>query len=529
MLERTIQSVRKWLAGPQKPDVSRQLKAFQERYASIRASFDAARNSTEYQNIWANADKLDADSAHSREVRHTLISRSRYEVGSNGYSDGIAQTYATDLVGVGPTLRMQTGSDGFNRMVELEWYRWSKAIQFRRKLWCSAHAKHVDGESIAVKRRNPNVRHPVKLDLRLYEAEQCQTPFLPYGEAGYIDGIKFDEFGNPQWYDILNEHPGATNSTKLNLVPERVPAEMVLHWFKMRRPGQHRAVPECASTLNAGGAARRWREATLAAAETAADFTVLLKTQFQPDSEEMQYATDFSQQEISKRMMTAMPVGYDLSQLKAEHPTATYEAFHKSLVNELARPCSMPYNKAACDSSSYNFSSGRLDHSTYYGSLDVDREDCNDLVLDPLFETWFSLAVVRFRWLGGNPDAITAGAREHLWDWPQHSAADAESEANANKTALLSGQAFPHQIFSDAGMDFEDELAKAAVSFGIPVDELRQRLLDVTLPPAQQAAPAAAPSTQPNDPAVAAALNRLAGIATNAGKLNGNGVHINGN
>ena len=52
---------------------------------------------------------------------------------------------------------------------------------------------------------------------------------------------------------------------------ERIAADRVLHWFKMRRPGQHRGVPECASTLNTGAAARRWREATLAAAETVRD------------------------------------------------------------------------------------------------------------------------------------------------------------------------------------------------------------------------------------------------------------------
>lgn len=518
MFEGILNSARRWLNGPVKAASRSEVEAWQKRYAAMRASYDASRNSTEFQNIWANADRLDADSAHSREVRHTLISRARYEVGNNGFADGIAQTYANDLVGVGPTLRMQTGSDGFNRMVELEWYRWTKAIQFRRKLWCMAHAKHVDGETFAVKRRNPNVRHPVKLDLRLYEAEQCQTPFLPFGKPGYIDGIRFDEFGNPTFYDFLNEHPGAGNQV-LNLVPESVPAEFVLHWFRMRRPGQHRAVPECSSTLNTGAAARRWREATLAAAETAADFTLFLKTQFQPDSEEMQYASDFSQQEITKRMMTALPVGYDPFQMKAEQPTANFAEFHKSLVNEQARPCSMPFNKAACDSSSYNFSSGRLDHSTYYGSLDVDRADCNDLALDPLFETWFDLAVRRFGWLGGNPDALTAGAREHLWDWPQHSAADAESDAKANQTKLQSGQMFLHQVFTDAGLDFEDELQKASISFGVPIDDLRKRLLDVTLPPAQEPqarlpAPAANPAT---DAAVAAIHNRLNGHV--------NGVH----
>ncbi len=530
MFERAVKFVRQLLAGPQQTAAPREIEAWKRRYAEMKAGYDAARTSTEFQNIWANADRYDADSSHLREIRHTLISRSRYEVANNGYSDGIAQTYATDLVGVGPTLRMQTGSEGFNRMVELEWHRWMSAIQFRRKLWCMAHAKHQDGETFAIKRRNPRVKHRVKLDLRLIEAEQCQTPYLPFAEKGRIDGMKFDEFGNPEWFEVLQQHPGNVTQLHLNLIPERIPADMMLHWFKMRRPGQHRAVPENSSTLNVGAAARRWREATLAAAETAADFTMLLKTQFQPDSEEMQYATDFSQQEITKRMMTALPVGYDLTQLTAEHPTATYEAFHKSLVNELARPRSMPYNKAACDSSSYNYASGRLDHQTYYASLDVDREDCNDLALDPLFETWFDLAVASFGWLGGNPDAISLGAREHLWDWPKHRVADVATEADANKTKLQSGQIFPHQLFTDAGLDFEDELEKAAVSFGVDVDELRERLFDVTLPPPKQevvqaaAVPAVPAAKTPVDEAVSAILQHRI-------ELNGhtNGAAINGN
>lgn len=450
------------------------LAQWRQRYADLHARYDAAGESTEYQNIWANADAYDADSANSREVRHKLIRRSRYEVGSNGYSDGIAQTYATDLVGLGPTLRMQTGSEGFNRLVESQWHLWTKAVHLRRKLWCLAHAKHQDGEGFAVLRRNPGVRHPVGLDVVLYEAEQIQTPYLPYGTPGYIDGVRFDSYGNPIWYDVLQQHPGSDGIRDFDLTPERVSAENVLHWFKLRRPGQHRATPECTSTLNSGAAARRWREATLAAAETAADFTLFLKTQIPADSEEMQYAADFSQQEITKRMMTALPVGYEPSQLKAEQPTATYEAFHKALVNEQARPKSMPYNKAACDSSSYNYASGRLDHQTYYAALDVEREDCNDLVLDPLFSVWFDFAVMRFGWLGGAPEAVGLGARSHLWDWPKHRVADVQAEASANKTKLETGEESLANLYAATGRDYEDDLLKDATANGITVEQQRQ-------------------------------------------------------
>jgi hypothetical protein len=63
------------------------------RYTQLRATYDAARTTDEFKNYWANADTYDADSANSREVRQTLVSRSRYEIGNNGYADGIAQTW----------------------------------------------------------------------------------------------------------------------------------------------------------------------------------------------------------------------------------------------------------------------------------------------------------------------------------------------------------------------------------------------------------------------------------------------------
>jgi capsid protein len=495
------------------------------RLSRIKATYDAARNGDEYKRIWENADRMDADSAHDKEIRHTLISRSRYETANNGYADGIAQTYANDLVGNGPQLRMQTSSPGFNQLVERTWHDWYKAVQFRRKLWCMAHAKHQDGEAFAVLRRNPGVTHPVKLEPCLYEAEQIQTPYMNWADKGQIDGIKFDEFGNPLWYDVLLEHPGATFRTNITQEAEQVAADKVIHWFKMRRPGQHRAVPECASTLNLGAAFRRLREANLSTSEKVAAWTLFLKTMFQPD--ELDTATPMSTLEIEHGLMTALPNSVEPIQLKAEHPGPSYDSFHRSLLNEQARPKNMPFNKAACDSSDYNYASGRLDHQTYYQSLDIDREDCNDIVLDPLFRVWFELAVVRFGWLGGNPESLQNVARLHVWDWPKHRVADVEAEANANDTKLKSGQIFPHMLFTDAGMDFEDELEKASKTYGVTTDALRKRLLDTNLPEVQQGGAPGQPDPTLLSAAIAYSLTR--------GGLNGhsnghaNGAHANGN
>jgi capsid protein len=232
--------------------------------------------------------------------------------------------------------------------------------------------------------------------------------------------------------------------------------------------------------LNLGASARRWREAVLAAAENIADFSLFIKTQFQPD--EMDSVSAMSTLDIQKRMMTALPAGYDAFQPKAEQPTATHAEFNKSLISEQARPRSMPLNKAACDSSSYNYASGRLDHQTYYGSLDVDREDCNDMVLEPLFATWFEFAVLAYGWLGGNMASVNLDFVSHTWDWPKHQVADIESEASANDKRLKNGTTSLTATYSDSGMDYEDELAKCAASNGVTVDEQRKINMLLNLP-----------------------------------------------
>jgi len=146
---------------------------------TMRGSYDSARDGTDLDGHWAHADSYDADSANSKVVRNKLVTRSRYEAGSNGFYSGIIRTHVNMVVGIGPTLRALTGSTAFNQAMERDWYAWTQAMQLRRKLWCMGHARTQDGESIGLLTTNPNINHRVQLDLVLIETEQCQTPFLP--------------------------------------------------------------------------------------------------------------------------------------------------------------------------------------------------------------------------------------------------------------------------------------------------------------------------------------------------------------
>lgn len=443
------------------------IRAAQRQHDDIRAKYDAASDSTEFANYWANVDSYDADSANSIAVRRKMVPRARYEVANNGYADGIVQTHANFVVGLGPQLRVKTGDSARDTEIEKAFRSWSKAVQLRRKLWCAAHAKTQDGEAVALVVQNRAVAHPVKLDIVLVETEQLTTPYLPYREPGVIDGIRFDDFGNPYEYDILPYHPGGQWAAFYQQ-PSTFKAQYVCHWFQMRRPGQHRGIPELKSTLQAGASSRRWREATVSAAETAASFAALLETDMPPGSADL--AAPFSAVEIERRMMAALPMGWKAQQMQADHPNATYDAFNRAQIGEQARPKNMPYNMAACDSSQASYASGRLDFQPYFAGVDIERADCEDLVLDVILRQWWKEASLVYGW--GSP----LEPPDPYWDWTNHPVADLSAEANATDTKLRNGTITPQQVYAEAGEDFDEALEAMATAYGVTVDQMREIL-----------------------------------------------------
>jgi len=460
----------------------------------IRARYDAAQSGTDNATHWAAADSYDADSANSPAVRKTLRERSRYERENNGYSKGTIRTHANYTIHGGPTLRMQTGSDGFNAMVEAAWRRWTKACKFRRKLRVMHMAKVGDGESLAWTFFNPGLADAVQLDFRPLECDQCSTPYLPAGEKSRIDGVHFDRYGNVTAFDILPEHPGGQWSG-YNRDPIEVPARFILHWFMLERAGQHRGIPDTTATLSLSAAARRFREATVGAAESAADFGVIFNTNMQVNDgpDEIRPLTEI---EFDKRMAIAAPMGWDGHQMKGEHPSTTFDMFNKATVNEQARPLSMPRNLAMCDSSDYNFSSGQLDHHTYFAACDNERLDGDDLVVDPLFGLWFPEARDVYGW-AVDPYPIPP----HAWDWPGYPKIDPTKTAKARAASLGVGATSLTRIYREDGLDFEDELKVMAKDYGVEVDEMRAILRNAVF--RQAAAPEPEEEEEEEEPRMA--------------------------
>jgi lambda family phage portal protein len=372
--------------------------------------FDAAERGDDYRH-WANADAFAADAALSPSVRRTLRNRARYERANNSYLAGISATLANDLIGTGPRLQLDIGDEEAARDVERLFYDWGWSVDLPAKLRTMREALVVDGEAFALMISNPRLPG-VQLDMRLVESEMVATPtelmrqtITPEGNT--VDGLEFDVIGNVIAYQVLNFHPGS-NYRVNTLQFQRVPSSQMVHWFRANRPSQHRGVPEVAPALKLFAQLRRYTEAVIAAAETAADLAAFIHSN--SPAAEVDEVDAFAALEISKRTLTTLPEGWDISQLKAEQPTTQYPAFVRCILNEIARCLQLPYNVAALDSSTYNYASGRMDHQVHAMNQRVERDQLERTMLDRLLAAWVNEATL----VGVLPDGSAAVLRVEL-------------------------------------------------------------------------------------------------------------------
>lgn len=423
------------------------------KFIPVRASFDAASRSPEAMRHFRGADLLAADSALSQDIRMLIASRARYEVTNNGYAHGILLTLAEDTIGTGPRLQYyfcdctdEAAAEA--SLVKLQhrearWNQWSKAAQLCRKLKISRFSKAQDGEVFLVKNYNPKLRSHVKLDVTLYESEQVGSPVLSVTPEYYdngvpkeVDGILYDRYGNPEEYRFWTVHPGA-NAVGSRLIQDSrmVKAQHVIHYMNQIRPGQHRGVSEIASTLPIFNDLRRFTNAVLAAAETAAEISFVLSTDTPAEDQEgnpqIQHLDAGTVMELCRNAGIALPEGWKASQLKAEQPTATHDNFVTTKIREAARAVSMPLNVALCDSSGYNYASGRLDHQTYHRRINGERAEIEDTILENLREEFEAADRIYFP-----EDYDVAGEVIHEWMWDGGEHVDPLKEANAQKVRL---------------------------------------------------------------------------------------------
>lgn len=436
----------------------------------LRARYDAAQTTTDNERHWSSAEAGSADALANPHVRRILRNRARNEYANDSYAKGIVSTVANDVVGTGPRLQIVGKSKGAADRIEKAWETYAKSIDLAGKLRVLRASRAISGECFVIQFVNPRLQETCQVDLRIIEPDYVAGTILATENNGYYDGIYYDSFGHPTAYDVLKSHPGDVGSwTILAGESDTLDASVVFHYYKIERPGQRRGVPEITPALPLFAYRRRYALATIAAAETAANHAAVVHSDAPADSDGGTTLTPFDVVELERNSGTVLPGGWNITQLKAEQPTTTYQMFTNAILSELGRCLDVPFTIAALDSSESNMSAAYMDQHAYAKARTIERHELNTM-LDWLFSAWWM-------WMRSEAGKFNGEEPQHQWFWPQLGQhADPNKVANAQKIQLASGTTSLAREFAKQGLDVEAEMESAAKSLGLTLPEYQEKL-----------------------------------------------------
>jgi lambda family phage portal protein len=190
-----------------------------------------------------------------------LRNRSRDLIRNNPYAARAVEELAGNVVGTGIVPKAKTGNAGIDRIIDAEWPFFAEACDTPQRLdfygmqTLTVRTTAESGEALVRFRPQPaaaGLRIP--LQLQMLEADfldQARTMGLVNGHV--MEGVQFDEMGRRVAYWLFSYHPGGVLilNPRGGIVSQPVPADQIMHTYRVLRPGQVRGVPWLAPVMMA--------------------------------------------------------------------------------------------------------------------------------------------------------------------------------------------------------------------------------------------------------------------------------------
>jgi lambda family phage portal protein len=231
------------------------LQEYMDRHA-MRFSFDGAAAGRRAYGWYAPSSDANV------ELMGSLVwlrNRSRDLVRNNPYAVKGVEELVGNAVGTGIVPMAKTGDEGLDKLIDTEWSFFSDECDTPQRLDFYGMQALVlrtmveSGESIVRFRprlTQDNLRVP--LQLQLLEADfldHARTMGVINGHV--MQGVQFDMVGRRVAYWIYTYHPGGVLilNPRGGIISQPVPADQILHSYRVLRPGQVRGIPWLAPVM----------------------------------------------------------------------------------------------------------------------------------------------------------------------------------------------------------------------------------------------------------------------------------------
>lgn len=400
-----------------------------------------------------------ADAANGPAIA-TLRSISRDLRRNNGWARRGIQVIAHSTVGYGIEPSAEASTQIARRANDI-WKSWAGRVTcdvngrlpFTGMQRLAMEAIAESGEVLIVRKvPPPSLGLSIPLQLRIVEPDLLDSSRDGVrGEIRTVDGIEYDRDGRRLAYWLFPRHPGGQLAFDRGIQSIRVPAEDVLHVYRVERPGQSRGVPWLASAIARLQDFDDFEDAELMRQKIAACFGAFV-TDYHGDPVPTGDATeDDSIETLEPGQIEYLPPGRQIS--FATPPPVTEQGFTERNLRRIAATLGVTYEDLTGDYSRVNFSSARMARLSHYQHVyDWQWNMLIPQLCDGVWRWVMDLAIRSGR-LGRLQDPPTAE-----WSPPPIPMLEPEKEGLAYQRMMRNGVMTFEQMCRERGQDPERQL-----------------------------------------------------------------------
>jgi lambda family phage portal protein len=394
---------------------------------------------------------------------HFLRNRSRELVRNNPYASKAVSELVGNTVGTGIVPRAKTGNPDLDKRIDAEWPYFSERCDpggqydFYGLQALMTRTTAESGEGLIRYRprySSDNLRIP--LQLQVLESDFLDDHrTMGLSNDGYIiQGVQFDPIGARAGYWLYNFHPGAVvlMNPRGGILSKLIPAEEVLHNYRMLRPGQVRGVPWLSPVMMALRDLDDYRDAERLRKKIEA-CAVAMVTQPEGTSGVRIGAPDPNDASIDHfepgLIMYGKP-GQDVK-FNQPHGVGGYREYLMTELQGIGAGVDVPYELLSNDLSNVNYSSYRAGMLSFRNTIEAYRwlvlipNTCN-----PVWKRFIDILVIQ-----GKIPKPNYGVQ---WTAPQFQSVDPVKDAQAAKTNLRLGRTTWPEMVIEAGQDPETQI-----------------------------------------------------------------------
>ncbi|MFN4142778.1 phage portal protein [Aestuariivirga sp.] len=436
---------------------------------------------------WRGAGEMANQNAAALAARGSLARRARYLVANNALAAAGVEAWLSALTGTGIKAQSAHLDPNVRALINVTFEQWTDKADgdgltdFYGLQALIARRMVVDGEALAIMSVDQT-----GLKVRLLDPEQLDGSMTRElgGGARIIQGVEFDVAGRRIAYHIFRDRPGLG----MALTPIRVPAEDVLHIFRVEVPGQVRGVSWFAPILLR---LREYDEAIDAQLVRQKLAAMLAGFIVDPEGTAAGFASGeqpslagLVESGLAPGTLSVLNSGQDIR--FSDPPQIASEAidFLRITAREIASGLGVPYEALTGDLSSVNYSSIRAGLVEFRRRAEAIQHGVLAFqLLRPVFRRWIITESLAGRL--GAPGSDLEPLMAVRWITPKQQWVDPLKDAQAEATAIAAGLMSRREAIASRGYDIEQ------VDAEIAADNARAKTLglDFTAKPASQKEP----------------------------------------